>query len=148
MLGIVIVTHGKLSDGLKDSAEVIMGMVNNVATINLNQGEDIQELGTKIRQGIEAVDKGKGIIILVDLIGASPYNQSLLVASELNQELQEAVYVISGANLPILLETINHQILGTPVEQAAQAIATQGENSVERWHISMMTKEENEEDDF
>lgn len=147
MLGIVIVTHGKLSDGLKDSAEVIMGTVNNLATVSLNQGEDIQALGTKIKQGIEAVNTGKGVIILVDLIGASPYNQSLLVASELNQGLQETIYVITGANLPILLETINHQILGTPVAQAAQLIAEQGTSSVATWHISMRQNEEIEEDD-
>jgi PTS system mannose-specific IIA component len=36
MLGIVIATHGKLSDGLKDSAEVIMGETNNIVTVNLN----------------------------------------------------------------------------------------------------------------
>ncbi|WP_396162942.1 PTS sugar transporter subunit IIA, partial [Carnobacterium sp.] len=55
MLGIVIATHGKLSDGLKDSAEVIMGETNNIATVNLNPGDDVQELGTKIKIAIHEV---------------------------------------------------------------------------------------------
>ena len=48
MLGIVIATHVKLSDGLKDAAEVIVGTTNNIATVNLNPGDDVQELGTTI----------------------------------------------------------------------------------------------------
>ena len=44
MLGIVIATHGNLSDGLKDAAEVIVGTTNNIATVNLNPGDDLQEL--------------------------------------------------------------------------------------------------------
>ncbi|MDH6364935.1 PTS system mannose-specific IIA component [Enterococcus sp. PF1-24] len=148
MLGIVIATHGKLSDGFKDSAEVIIGATNNIATVNLNQGDDVQALGEKIKAAIQEVNQGDGIIVLVDLLSASPYNQSVLVASNLEKELQEAVYVIGGVNLPMLLETINHQILGTAVAEAAEAIIKQGNDSVNLWHISLMEDTDDDEDDF
>ena len=48
MLGIVIATHGSLSNGLKDSAEVIFGPTNNITTANLNLGDDVQALGATI----------------------------------------------------------------------------------------------------
>lgn len=151
MLGIVIATHGQLSDGLKDSAEVIIGAVNNTATVNLNQGDDIQELGQKIKRAIESVDKGAGVIVLTDLVSASPYNQSLLIVNALEGSLRESTYVIGGVNLPMLLETINHQLIGTNAsDQMAQSILEQGLNSISTWHVTAAETdaEEEEEDDF
>lgn len=147
MLGIVIATHGKLSDGLKDAAEVIVGTTNNIATVNLNPGDDVQELGKQIEAAVKEVDKGAGVIVLTDLVSASPYNQSVLITNSLEPELQANVYVIGGVNLPMLLETINHQILSTPVEETAPAILAQGADSLDIWHISKL-EEDDDEDDF
>ncbi|WP_251866610.1 PTS sugar transporter subunit IIA [Enterococcus malodoratus] len=147
MLGIVIATHGKLSDGLKDAAEVIVGTTNNIATVNLNPGDDVQELGKQIEAAVKEVDKGAGVIVLTDLVSASPYNQSVLITNSLEPELQANVYVIGGVNLPMLLETINHQILSTPVEETAPAILAQGADSLDIWHISKV-EEDDDEDDF
>lgn len=147
MLGIVIATHGTLSDGLKDAAEVIIGTTNNTATVNLNPGDDVQGLGGKIEAAIKEVDNGEGVVILTDLVSASPYNQSVLITNELEAALQANVYVIGGVNLPMLLETINHQILSTPIEEAAPAVMAQGADSLAIWHISSV-EETDEEDDF
>ncbi|GCF95371.1 PTS fructose transporter subunit IIA [Enterococcus florum] len=148
MLGIVIATHGKLSDGLKDSAEVIIGATNNIATVNLNQGDDVQALGSKIQQAIEEVNQEEGVIVLVDLVSASPYNQSVLITNQLEESLKESIYIIGGVNLPMLLETINHQILGTAVAETAQAVLAQGSESLSSWHVSMVEDDEEDEDDF
>ncbi|MDT2674495.1 PTS sugar transporter subunit IIA [Enterococcus dongliensis] len=147
MLGIVIATHGKLSDGLKDAAEVIVGTTNNIATVNLNPGDDVQELGKQIESAIKEVDDDAGVIVLTDLVSASPYNQSVLITNGLEPELQAKVYVIGGVNLPMLLETINHQILSTPVEEIASAVLAQGANSLDVWHVSEID-EVDDEDDF
>lgn len=147
MLGIVIATHGTLSDGLKDAAEVIIGTTNNIATVNLNPGDDVQELGGKIEAAIKEVDNGEGVVVLTDLVSASPYNQSVLITNELEAALQANVYIIGGVNLPMLLETINHQILSTPIEEAAPAVMAQGTDSLAIWHISSV-EETDEEDDF
>lgn len=147
MLGIVIATHGKLSDGLKDAAEVIVGTTNNIATVNLNPGDDVQELGTKIEAAIKEVDKDAGVVVLTDLVSASPYNQSVLITNGLDAALQEKVYVIGGVNLPMLLETINHQILSTSIEEIAPAVLAQGADSLDVWHVSDV-EEDDDEDDF
>ncbi len=75
--------HGKLSDGLKDAAEVIVGTTNNIATVNLNPGDDVQELGTTIESAIKEVNQATGVIVLTDLVSASPYNQSVLITNGL-----------------------------------------------------------------
>ena len=148
MLGIVIGTHGTFSDGLKDSAEVIMGAVNNIETVNLKAGEDVQDLGAKLQEAIKTVDKGKGVIVLVDLVSASPYNQSVIAISQFDKELQKSVYVIGGVNLPMLLETINHQMLDTPVEEIAAQVIKQGSEGLGSWHISDLDNDGDDDDDF
>lgn len=147
MLGIVIATHGSLSNGLKDSAEVIFGPTNNITTANLNLGDDVQALGATIKEAIHEVNQGDGVIVLVDLVSASPYNQSVLVTNSLEKPLQDSVYVIGGVNLPMLLEGINHQLIGTPVEEAAEAVIAQGKSSISDWHVSMIEDEDDDEDD-
>ena len=147
MLGIVIATHGSLSNGLKDSAEVIFGPTNNITTANLNLGDEVQALGATIKEAILEVNQGDGVIVLVDLVSASPYNQSVLVTNSLEKPLQDSVYVIGGVNLPMLLEGINHQLIGTPVEEAAEAVIAQGKNSISDWHVSMIADEDDDADD-
>lgn len=149
MLGIVIATHGALSDGAKDAATVIMGATENIETVNLNSGDDVQALGEQIKKAIETVNQNDGVLVLVDLLSASPYNQAVLVINELEPNTQKDIYVVSGTNLPMVLEAINHQILGTPIAEAAQAVVAQGKESVQAWDISMVTTAvDDEEDDF
>ena len=150
MLGIVVATHGNFSNGIKDAAEVIMGNVENIATVNLNAGDDVEQLGKKINNAILEVNQGEGVVVLVDLISASPYNQSVLITNQLDPELKDKVYIIGGVNLPMLLEIINHQILDTKVELVAKLAEEQAKESIGLWHASVNADvdEMYEDDDF
>lgn len=147
MLGIVIATHGNFSEGIKDAAEVIMGSVENVATVNLNPGDSVENLGDKIKDSILQVNQGDGVIVLVDLVSASPYNQSVLATSQLDSEINDKVYIVGGVNLPMLLEVINHQILQTKIEMVANLAVEQAKESINSWHISV-NEDSSEDDDF
>lgn len=150
MLGIVIATHGTLSDGIKDAAEVIMGNTENILTVNLNAGDDVEKLGKKINNSILEVNQGDGVLVLVDLVSASPYNQSVLVTNQLEQELKDKVYIIGGVNLPMLLEIINHQILGSQIEIVAKSAAEQAKDCISLWHapVDVDMDDTDEDDDF
>ncbi len=150
MLGIVIATHGTLSDGIKDAAEVIMGNTENIVTVNLNAGDDVEKLGKKINSSILEVNQGEGVLVLVDLVSASPYNQSVLVTNKLEQELKDKVYIVGGVNLPMLLEIINHQILGTQIEIVAKSAAEQAKDCISLWHapVDADIDDTDEDDDF
>ncbi|GAA0087631.1 PTS sugar transporter subunit IIA [Clostridium perfringens] len=150
MLGIVVATHGAFSNGIKDAAEVIMGNVENIATVNLNAGDNVDQLGKKIQDAVLEVNQGDGVVVLVDLISASPYNQSLLITNQLDSELKDKVYIIGGVNLPMLLEIINHQILETEIEVVAKLAEEQAKVSIGSWHVSANIEDNyvDEDDDF
>lgn len=148
MIGIVIATHGGLSDGFKDAAEVVVGQTENIATVNLNPGDSVDLLGEQIVTAIGEVSQGDGVIILTDLLSASPYNQSVLAISGLSEELASQVYVVSGVSFPMLLEAINAQLIGTEITSAVEAIIEQGKNGIASWQISDSGSDEEEEEDF
>lgn len=150
MLGIVVATHGSFSDGIKDAAGVIMGSTENIATVNLNPGDDIDKLGAKISSAILEVNQQDGVLVLVDLMSASPYNQSVLATSRLDSTLQDKVYIVGGVNLPMLLDAINHQLLNTPVDQAAASVAQQARDCIGSWHAEkdVTANDADEDDDF
>lgn len=148
MLGIVIVSHGQLSVGLKDSAEVIIGKSEQIYTVSLTPGEDIQQLGETIKTTVLAANQGEGVLVFVDLVSASPYNQTVININSLEETLQNQVFVIAGVNLPMLLEAINIQLLNTPLKEGVQEILKQGSKSIQSWHIAMAFENDEDEDDF
>lgn len=148
MLGIVIVSHGQLSAGLKDSAEVIIGKSEQIYTVSLTPGEDIQQLGETIKKTILAANQGEGVLVFVDLVSASPYNQTVININSLEETLQDQVFVIAGVNLPMLLEAINIQLLNTPLKEGVQEILKQGSKNIQSWHIAMAFENDEDEDDF
>lgn len=148
MIGIVIATHGSLSDGLKDAANVVIGSVERLETVNLNLGDAVDELGDKIAEAIYKADDDDGVIVLADLLSASPYNQTVLVTSKLDEHLQSQVHLISGVNFPMVLEAINHQLIGINIDEAVQAIVEQGKQGIENWNALSASTDEEDEDDF
>lgn len=148
MIGIVIATHGSLSDGLKDAAGVVIGSTDRLETVNLNLGDAVEELGTKISDAIHKVDNDDGVIVLTDLLSASPYNQAVLATSKLKGNLQKQVHLISGVNFPMVLEAINHQLIGTDIDEAVPAVVEQGKQGIESWNALLAAVEEEDEDDF
>ncbi|MFP3930802.1 PTS fructose transporter subunit IIA [Enterococcus faecium] len=146
MLEIMIVTHGKLSEGLKDAAEVIVGTSSHIETMCLESGEDIQTFGEKAKEKLTMINTAEPMLVFVDLISASPYNQALLAVNELTEEKKAATYVIGGVNLPMLLEAINHQMLHTPIEEAVEQIVKQGKDNLTVWHASAEEKKLDEDD--
>lgn len=99
MIGILIVTHGEFGKALKSSAELITGPIKNCSTISLEREDDIRELKIKVENELKILDKGKGVIVLVDLIGGSPFNVCTLCLKE-----QKNFRLISGLNLPMFIE--------------------------------------------
>ena len=74
MVGVLILTHGKFADGLKNSVEMIMGQNDSFSTMGLYEGEDFSEFKEKVLEHVNELDRGEGVLVLVDLFGASPYN--------------------------------------------------------------------------
>lgn len=146
MIGIIVATHGSMSDGILDAAKLIIGTTENIKPLNLFQGDDVQALNGKYLAAIKEVDQGEGLIIFTDLASASPYNQAVLAVNSLSEEQKEKTVVIAGVNLPMVIEAINQRLIGTPIEEAVEAITEQAQQSLVVW--SADNQEDDEEDDF
>lgn len=91
MFGIVIATDGKFAEGLKDASEVIFGPSKQLEAMGLHLGDNVETFGQTIQKAVLSVNQGKGILVLVDVKGASPYNQSLLAQHQLQDQIEGGV---------------------------------------------------------
>lgn len=103
MIGILIVSHGKLAEGFQDAIELIIGKQENLSTISLEVEDSIDNLPDRIEEKIKSFEMNDGVIIFVDLFGASPFNGAARVAHNLKSS---SISVIAGVNLGMVLEVI------------------------------------------
>ncbi|NML04964.1 PTS sugar transporter subunit IIA [Sphingomonas sp. G-3-2-10] len=97
MIGLVLVTHGRLAEEFVVAMEHVVGKQERIATICIGPEDDMEERRADIAKAIEEVDGGRGVILLTDLFGGTPSNLaiSLMQAGK--------VEVIAGINLPMLI---------------------------------------------
>lgn len=150
MFKILIATHGTMSDGVKDAVGVIVGMTDNIETVNLLAGAPVEALGDQILEQIQTLNTGDGVIIFTDLVSASPYNQSILAINQLPAEQKGDIHIIGGFSLPMVIEAINQQLIGASIDEAVQLIAEQGPVNIGTWNIKDLdlSDDDDEDDDF
>ena len=97
MIGLVLVTHGRLADEFVTAMEHVVGKQERIATICIGPDDDMEERRADIAKAIASVDDGRGVIVLTDLFGGTPSNLAI--------SLMDAgkVEVIAGINLPMLI---------------------------------------------
>jgi PTS system mannose-specific IIA component len=104
MVGIVIVAHGNLPAEFIQTAQMVTGEdVEKIVPISIEPTESTDEVAAKIRTAITGVDDGDGVLIFTDMFGGTPSNVSLSFLSE------NKVEVISGINLPMLLQLVTQR---------------------------------------
>ncbi|SFM13152.1 PTS sugar transporter subunit IIA [Pelosinus propionicus] len=101
MVGVVIVAHGCFASALLTTAEQIAGKQEQVISLDFAIGENTADLQLRIKEAIRGVDTGQGAIILVDLLGGSPYHAAAIVTMQ-----QPGIEMISGVNVSMLLEIL------------------------------------------
>jgi PTS system mannose-specific IIA component len=101
MIGVVIVTHGSLASALLGTVELIMGKQEQVMAVAFEVGQAVVDLQTRVAEAVAQVDSGHGTLILVDILGGSPYNASAMLVME-----QRNIEMITGVNLPMLFEVL------------------------------------------
>ena len=98
MIGMVIVSHGRLAAELRLAMEHVVGAQDQVATVCIGVEDDIEARRLEIGAKMAAVDTGMGVVVLTDMFGGTPSN---LAISQLERGGAE---VISGVNLPMLVK--------------------------------------------
>jgi mannose/fructose/sorbose-specific phosphotransferase system IIA component len=90
-----------MASGLLDAARMIVGDQEALLALSLQEMEDVEGLMAKVEEAISQVDTGGGVLVLVDLPGASPFNASARIAMQ-----REGIEVVTGVNLPMLAELL------------------------------------------
>ena len=97
MIGLVLVTHGRLADEFVTAMVHVVGPQERIATIAIGPEDDMEERRADIAAAIGAVDAGRGVIVLTDLFGGTPSNLAISLME------RGRVEVIAGLNLPMLI---------------------------------------------
>ena len=119
MIAIILGTHGKFSEELLKSTEMILGKQENVATITFLPGEGSDDLMKKYEDTIMSLQCEAGVLFMVDLFGGSPFNAASRIAAK-----EENVDIITGINIPMLLGVFAVREDSTVDELAKVAIST------------------------
>ena len=99
MIGMVLVTHGRLAEELRHAMEHVVGPQQAVATVCIGPEDALENTRAEIRQSIEAVDQGDGVVVLTDMFGGTPSNLAMQMATG-----ERPVEVLAGVNLPLLVK--------------------------------------------
>ncbi len=97
MIGLVLVTHGRLAAEFVTAMEHVVGPQQRVEAICIGPDDDMEERRNDIAAAIARADDGSGVIVLTDLFGGTPSNLAISLMKS------EQVEVIAGVNLPMLI---------------------------------------------
>jgi PTS system mannose-specific IIA component len=98
MIGMVLVTHGRLAAEFIAALEHVVGKQERIAAVCIGPEDDMEARRAEIIERIGEVDTGKGVVLLTDMFGGTPSNLAISVLDRGNIE------VIAGVNLPMLIK--------------------------------------------
>jgi mannose PTS system EIIA component len=98
MIGLVLVTHGKLAVEFRAALEHVVGAQSQIETVSIGPDDDVERRRQDILEAVGRVNDGSGVILLTDMFGGTPSNLAISVMEE------GKVEVIAGANLPMLIK--------------------------------------------
>ncbi|MGO4737645.1 PTS sugar transporter subunit IIA [Bosea sp. 2KB_26] len=98
MIGLVLVTHGHLATEFRSALEHVVGPQQSLATIAIAPDDDMEARRRDIIAAVEAVENGKGVIVLTDMFGGTPSNLAISVMEP------GRIDVVAGINLPMLIK--------------------------------------------
>ena len=98
MVGIIVIGHGRVAVEMVQTLESVLGPIEGLEAIATSSDDRPEEIRERVATAVARVDRGQGVIILTDMLGDTPTNQSLAVARECGAE------VVAGVNMPILIK--------------------------------------------
>jgi PTS system mannose-specific IIA component len=98
MVGIVVVGHGRLAEEMVQTLESVLGHIDAVEAVATAYDDGADAIRARIEAAVRRADRGRGVIILTDMLGDTPTNQSLAIARDCGAE------VVAGVNMPILIK--------------------------------------------
>ena len=123
MVGILLASHYTLGECLKDTASHIVGERDNVLALALNRSDKAEHFAEKIKEAVAKLEKGDGVIIFTDMFGGTPCNAAMSLY--LNDE---SVRIITGFNLPLVIEAIMHS--DKPIDELVKSLMDKRDKTI------------------
>jgi PTS system mannose-specific IIA component len=124
MLGLLVISHGRLAEELVNAVRTIVGPVDALEAVSIGWNDDVEESSRRIQAAVGRVDCGQGVLLLTDMFGGTPTNLAL--------SLHEPgrIEIVTGVNLPMLIKFANlrEQL---DLQEAADRIARQGREAIQ-----------------
>lgn len=98
MIGLVLVTHGRLATEFLSAMQHVVGPQEGVEAVCIGPEDDMEKRRAEIVQKAASVDQGKGVIVLTDMFGGTPSNLAISIMDQANVE------ILAGVNLPMLIK--------------------------------------------
>lgn len=119
MIGLVVVTHGRLGDELINALEHVCGAQANITAVCIGPDDDMEQKRTQILASVANAEEGNGVVLLTDMFGGTPSNLAISIMDKANVE------VIAGVNLPMLIKLASVRQTES-LEEAAQSAQEAG----------------------
>ena len=103
MIGILVVSHGRLAEEMILAMEHVVGMQQNVDAVCILASDDMEEKRAEILSKVEKLNNGDGVAILTDMFGGTPSNLAISVMEG------RPVEVLAGLNLPMLIKLVRER---------------------------------------
>lgn len=123
MIGVVVVSHGRLANEFVAAAEHVLGPQPQMRAVAIGPNDDMEERRADIIETVRAVDSGDGVVILTDMFGGTPSNLSFSFYKENHVE------IITGVNLPMLIKFVSLQ-RNNNLKDVAKKVVDQGKKNV------------------
>jgi mannose PTS system EIIA component len=123
MIGMILVTHGKLAEEFVAAMQHVVGRQEAVSTVCIGPNDDMEARRAEIARAVKQVDAGQGVIILTDLFGGTPSNLAISLMEK------GKVEVIAGINLPMLIRLAKARCCMT-LDKAVVAARDAGRNYI------------------
>ncbi|MDQ2969900.1 MAG: PTS fructose transporter subunit IIA [Acidobacteriota bacterium] len=124
MIGVLLVTHGKLAEELRDAALTIQPEMARVVAVALEWNQTGEDARERIARGLAEADEGEGAVILTDMFGGTPTNLTLSFLQK------DRVEIVTGVNLPMVLKCVALQRSGKAVVEIAHVAKDRGQRSI------------------
>lgn len=124
MIGTLIVSHGHLADELLTAAQTITGELEGFGAVSLDWNDGFEQAQARIKNALEQLDQGDGVLVLTDLFGGTPCNVALTFLEP------GRVEIVTGVNLPMVVRLACLGKREMPVHEVAHWLRDKGRSSI------------------
>jgi PTS system mannose-specific IIA component len=120
VIGVVVITHGRLAEELVNAARTIVGEIPGIVAVSMGWSDDVGAARDQVERAI-AEAGGGDTLLLTDMFGGTPTNLSLPF-------LSPRVEIVTGVNLPMLIKLTS--LREGRLAEVARVVRDQGKDAI------------------